>query len=342
MPDVVSVRFRNRGKIYYFDPAGNEPAAGDQLVVETSKGTELGRCVEGVHDVEEGSIVQPLRPVIRIATAEDIAIAEENRKKEQAAFEICQEKIESHGLDMRLVDVEYSFFGEKILFFFTSDGRVDFRELVKDLAAVFHTRIQLMQIGVRDGAKMLGGLGICGRPFCCSSFLDEFQPVSIKMAKTQLLSLNPAKISGTCGRLMCCLKYEQEAYEHLLKTVPKVDTRVDTPQGKGTVIEVNLLRRTVKVKLDEGDQLPQQWPIDRLGYTIGGQYKPPKPEEVPPEPKPAEPRFFRQEQESAGAAERPAEEKKRDRPRPPRQGGRPRHSQHRSHKNGQDNQSKSS
>lgn len=286
MPEVINVRFRNRGKVYFFDPAGNDPKQGEQVVVETAKGLEIGDCVQSVHMVDESSIVAPLRPVIRVATEEDIKISEDNREKEKAAFVICQEKIASHGLDMKLVDVEYSFEGNKILFFFTSDGRVDFRELVKDLASVFRTRIELRQIGVRDGAKMLGGLGICGRSLCCNTFLDDFQPVSIKMAKTQSLSLNPTKISGVCGRLMCCLKYEQDAYEYLIKTVPKVDTTVMTPQGKGTVIDVNLLRRTVKVKLEDSDALPQSYNVDRLGYFIGGEYKQPEPEkqeDPPPE-----------------------------------------------------------
>ncbi len=282
MPEVINVRFRNRGKVYFFDPAGFDPKPGEQVVVETAKGLEIGDCVQSVHEVDESAIVAPLRPVVRIATEEDKKTAEENREKEKLAFDICQEKIANHGLDMKLVDVEYSFEGGKILFFFTSDGRVDFRELVKDLASVFRTRIELRQIGVRDGAKMLGGLGICGRGLCCATFLDDFQPVSIKMAKTQSLSLNPAKISGVCGRLMCCLKYEQDAYEHLIKTVPKVDSSVDTPQGKGTVTDVNLLRRTVKVKLDEGDLLPQTYHVDCLGYFIGNEYKEPKPEA--PEP----------------------------------------------------------
>ena len=227
MPNVVNVRFRNRGKSYYFDPGALEIKTGDSLVVETSKGLELGECVEGCHEVPEDGVVQPLRNVIRLATEEDLRIAEMNRRKEKSAFTLCEERIKAHGLDMKLVDVEYSFEGNKILFFFTSDGRVDFRELVKDLASLFHTRIELRQIGVRDGAKLLGGLGICGRPFCCSTFLEEFQPVSIRMAKTQNLSLNPTKISGTCGRLMCCLKYEQEAYEDLIRNMPKQDAQVD-------------------------------------------------------------------------------------------------------------------
>ncbi len=283
MPIVVNVRFRNRGKSYYFDPGELQIDTGDSLVVETSKGLELGECVEGCHEVPEDGVVQPLKSVVRVATADDLRIAEANRRKEKSAFGLCEERIKAHGLDMKLVDVEYSFEGNKILFFFTSDGRVDFRELVKDLASLFHTRIELRQIGVRDGAKLLGGLGICGRPFCCTTFLEEFQPVSIRMAKTQNLSLNPTKISGTCGRLMCCLKYEQEAYEHLIKTMPKVDAPVDTPKGKGNVAEINLLRRTVKVRLaDSTDTGLQTYPLDRLGYTLNGEYVEPKPEEEAP------------------------------------------------------------
>jgi cell fate regulator YaaT (PSP1 superfamily) len=304
MPNVVNVRFRNRGKSYYFDPGALEVRTGDSLVVETSKGLELGECVEGCHEVPEESVVQPLRSVVRIATADDLRIAESNRRREKSAFTLCEERIKAHGLDMKLVDVEFSFDGNKILFFFTSDGRVDFRELVKDLASLFHTRIELRQIGVRDGAKLLGGLGICGRPFCCSTFLEEFQPVSIRMAKTQNLSLNPTKISGTCGRLMCCLKYEQEAYEHLIKTMPKVDAPVDTPKGKGNVAEVNLLRRTVKVRLAEGtDTSLQTYPLDRLGYTLNGEYVEPKPEEAAPIPSdlPDLSRFISEDGDSLGS-----------------------------------------
>ena len=283
MPDVISVRFRGRGKAYDFDPGGLELREGDQVVVETAKGSELGDCVSPVHELPETKIVSPLRPVLRAATPDDLRRAEQNRAREKSAFAICEERIKAHGLEMKLVDVEYSFEGNKVLFFFTADGRVDFRELVKDLASTFHVRIELRQIGVRDGAKMLGGLGICGRPFCCSTFLEEFQPVSIKMAKTQSLSLNPTKISGTCGRLMCCLKYEQDAYEHLIKTMPKVDAPVDTPKGKGNVAEVNLLRRTVKVRLaDSADTGLQSYPLDRLGYTLNGEYIEPKPEEKAP------------------------------------------------------------
>ena len=250
--EVISIKFRGRGKTYYFDPAGVTARTGDTLVVETSKGMELGECVKGNHMVGDGDCVQPLRPVVRRATPDDLRIAELNRKREKEALGICRELIEKHKLEMKLVDVECSFEGNKILFFFTADGRVDFRELVKDLAGVFRTRIELRQIGVRDEAKMLGGLGICGRPFCCHQFLDDFQPVSTKMAKTQSMSLNPVKISGTCGRLMCCLRYEQEAYEDLLKHVPKNGAFVQTEDGYGSVTLVNLLRQNVKVKLDGG------------------------------------------------------------------------------------------
>ena len=251
MTEVISVKFKNNGKTYFFDSNGIEAQKGQNVIVETSKGIEFAECAEGNHLVEDSSVIPPLRPVIRIATEADIRRAEENRQKEANAFAICQEKIEKHELDMKLVDVEYNFEGTKILFFFTSDGRVDFRELVKDLSSVFKTRIELRQIGIRDEARMLGGLGICGRPFCCSQFLDDFQPVSIKMAKTQGLSLNPTKISGTCGRLMCCLKYEQNAYEELVKNVPKVDAFVQTPMGKGSVLDVNVLRSTARVRLED-------------------------------------------------------------------------------------------
>ena len=251
MTEVISVKFKSRGKSYYFDPAGIEVADGEQVVVETAKGLEIADCVKGNHYVTDERIVPPLRPLVRVATEDDRRIAALCKQREREAFGICEKKIAQHGLDMKLVDVECNFEGNKILFFFTSDGRVDFRELVKDLAGVFRTRIELRQIGVRDEAKMLGGLGICGRPFCCSQFLDDFVPVSIKMAKTQNLSLNPTKISGTCGRLMCCLKYEQEAYEDLIKTAPKMESFVDTPDGRGTVIEVNLLRQSVRVRMED-------------------------------------------------------------------------------------------
>ncbi|MEG0035521.1 MAG: stage 0 sporulation family protein, partial [Oscillospiraceae bacterium] len=235
MTEVVSVKFNSRGKAYYFDPVGIETKTGDTLVVETAKGLDIGECSAGNHYVIEESLVLPLRPVIRVATEEDLRIVEINKTREKEAFKVCKEKIADHRLDMKLVDVECGFEGNKILFFFTADGRVDFRELVKDLAAVFRTRIELRQIGVRDETKMLGGLGICGRPYCCNQFLTDFQPVSTKMAKTQSMSLNPTKISGSCGRLMCCLRYEQEAYEDLLKTIPKNGAFVQTTAGYGTV-----------------------------------------------------------------------------------------------------------
>lgn len=255
MAEVISVRFKNKGKVYFFDPAGVKANQGDPLIVETAKGLEYAECVAGNHEVDDSAVRAPLRPVVRLATEEDVRRAEENRAKEAEAFRICKEKIIERSLDMKLVDVEFNFEGNKILFFFTSDGRVDFRELVKDLAGIFKMRIELRQIGVRDEARMLGGLGICGRTFCCAQFLDDFQPVSIKMAKTQGFSLNPTKISGACGRLMCCLKYEEDAYEELVKLVPKVDSFVDTPAGKGSVIDVNLLKSTVRVKIDDSNEL---------------------------------------------------------------------------------------
>ncbi len=250
MSKVVGIRFKEVGKIYYFDPLDVDFKKGDFAIVETVRGIECGEVAMENREINDEEIIKPLKPIIRLATAEDIAVVESNKKKEKDAFEICLKKIENHKLDMKLVDVEYTFDGSKVLFYFTSDGRVDFRELVKDLASVFRIRIELRQIGVRDESKMKGGLGICGRPFCCNSFLGDFQPVSIKMAKEQGLSLNPTKISGTCGRLMCCLKYEQNAYEHLLHVTPKVGAIVDTPQGKGSVVEVNLLKGMLKIRLD--------------------------------------------------------------------------------------------
>ena len=252
--EVVDIRFRNNTKIYFFDPNGLTLKTGDHVVIETARGDEFGLCTAGNHSVSAGEVVAPLRRVLRAATAQDEKVNQENQAKEKKAFEVCQKKIEDHKLEMQLVSAECAFDGSKILFFFTAEGRVDFRELVKDLASVFRTRIELRQIGVRDKAKMVGGLGVCGRPFCCKEFLDDFQPVSIKMAKTQNLSLNPTKISGTCGRLMCCLKYEQEAYEDLLKTAPKNESFVDTPDGRGTVTEVNLLRQSVKVRMEDSPE----------------------------------------------------------------------------------------
>ena len=251
MTEVISVRFRNGCKEYYFDPKGLTVPTDTDVIVETAQGPEFARCSQGNHQVEDGAVVKPLRGLIRIATDNDRHTAAYNRGREKEAFEVCKKKIQQHKLEMKLVRVECSFDGSKILFFFTADGRVDFRELVKDLAGVFRARIELRQIGVRDEAKMIGGLGICGRPFCCSQFMDEFLPVSIKMAKTQSLSLNPTKISGTCGRLMCCLKYEQDAYEDAIKRMPKNDSFVLTPDGTGNVSDINVLKETVNVRLDD-------------------------------------------------------------------------------------------
>ena len=254
MTEVISVRFRGGCKNYYFDPKGLQVKMGDQVIVETTQGAEFATCTEANHEVADEAIVQPLCAVLRMATENDRRTVEYNRKKESEAFDICEKKIEEHGLDMKLVNVSASFDGNKIIFYFTADGRVDFRELVRDLASVFRARIELRQIGVRDEAKMIGGLGICGRPFCCSQFLDSFMPVSIKMAKTQNLSLNPTKISDTCGRLMCCLKYEQNAYEDAAKRMPKVESFVQTPDGPGNVKSIDLLRETVKVSLDSAPE----------------------------------------------------------------------------------------
>ena len=258
MAEVIGVRFKEVGKVYYFDPDGQTLRKGDRVIVETVRGIECGEVAMSNREIDDEQIVKPLKKLIRIASDDDSRKFDENKQKEKEAFAICTEKIEKHKLDMKLVDVEYTFDGSKILFYFTADGRVDFRELVKDLASVFKTRIELRQIGVRDEAKMLGGLGICGRPFCCSTFLGEFQPVAIKMAKEQGLSLNPVKISGTCGRLMCCLKYEQDAYEHLLKVTPKAGAVVETKDGTGTVTEVNLLTGTLKVQLNSRPEAAPQ------------------------------------------------------------------------------------
>ncbi len=254
MAEVIGVRFKEVGKVYYFDPNGIEMKKGDMAIVETARGVECGEVAMENREIEDKNIVHPLKKMIRKATQGDLKKVEENRKKEKHAFEICEKKILDHKLEMKLVDVEYTFDNNKILFYFTADGRVDFRELVKDLASVFRTRIELRQIGVRDEAKMMGGLGICGRPFCCTSFLGEFQPVSIKMAKEQGLSLNPVKISGTCGRLMCCLKYEQNAYSDLLRTTPKNGAVVNTPEGRGVVVDVNLITGTLKVRMDRAPE----------------------------------------------------------------------------------------
>jgi len=270
LTEIVSVRFNERGKAYYFDPSGLTIEKGEKVVVETSKGLEYGECFYGNHQVEDDAVVQPLRPVVRIATDADNRSAQAGKEKEKEALDYCKQKISELGLEMKLVSVEYGFEGNKVLFFFTSDGRVDFRELVKDLAGKFRARIELRQIGVRDEAKMLGGLGVCGKQFCCSQFLHEFHPVSIKMAKTQGLSLNPTKISGTCGRLMCCLKYEEFAYEDLVKKAPKIGAFVETPSGKGSVINVNLLRGNAKVRLEDGfDTTLKTFTFDELD-VLGG------------------------------------------------------------------------
>ena len=282
MVEIIGVRFKSGGKQYYFDPAGLEVQPGQGVIVATSRGLEYGECAQGNTQVEEETVVQPLRPLVRIATEEDEKTVEKNREKEAKAFQICQEKIAAHGLEMKLVEAEYSFEGNKVLFFFTAEGRVDFRALVKDLASTIHARIELRQIGVRDEAKMLGGLGICGRPFCCAQFLDEFQPVSIKMAKTQNLSLNPTKISGTCGRLMCCLKYEQEAYEDLVKHTPKQESFVETPDGAGTVSSVNLLRQQVQVRLDSAPDTPKCYHNCEICVVRNGKGKRPEGYVEPP------------------------------------------------------------
>ncbi len=256
MTEVVSVKFRDGGKAYYFDPAGNTVKEGDRVIVEMQSGREIGTISEANHSVEDENIVQPLRKMLRIATEKDLKKLEDNAKKELEAFDICEKMILDHKLEMKLVKVEYSFDCSRIVFFFTADGRIDFRELVKDLAARFHTRIELRQIGVRDEAKMLGGLGICGQPYCCNRFLNDFQTVSIKMAKEQGLSLNPTKVSGSCGRLMCCLKYEQNAYEHLNSLTPRVGSTVKTPQGLATVTDANLITGNLFVKPIEDDAIP--------------------------------------------------------------------------------------
>ena len=282
---VVDIQFRPGQKIYFFDPDGVEYAAGDHVIMDTARGAEFGIVTAGNHQIPMKDVVAPLRKVLRRATAQDERTISENRAREKRAFEVCLQKIGEHKLDMQLVSAEVAFDGSKILFYFTADERVDFRELVKNLASVFHTRIELRQIGVRDKAKMVGGLGICGRPFCCARFLDDFQPVSIKMAKTQNLSLNPTKISGTCGRLMCCLKYEQDAYEDLLRRSPKVDSFVDTPDGRGTIVEVNLLRQRVKVRMEDAPETIGVFANEDIAVLRSGKAKkndPPIPADLAP------------------------------------------------------------
>ena len=283
--EVVDIQFRPGQKIYFFDPDGVKLEIGDHVIIDTARGAEFGIVAGGNHMIPTKDVVVPLRKVLRKASQQDERINAENRAKEKKAHEVCLQKIEEHQLDMQLVSAECAFDGSKILFYFTADERVDFRELVKNLASVFHTRIELRQIGVRDKAKMVGGLGICGRPFCCASFLDDFQPVSIKMAKTQNLSLNPTKISGTCGRLMCCLKYEQDAYEDLIRTSPKLDSFVDTPEGRGTVVDIDLLRQRVKVRMEDAPETIGTFANADIAILRSGKAKkndPPIPEDLAP------------------------------------------------------------
>ena len=324
MVNVIGVRFQNAGKLYFFDPGPYWPTPGDFVIVETARGIEFGEVVTPVREISDEQLSAPLKQVVRIATAQDVQHAQDNKRSEKEAYAICQKKIGEHKLDMKLVSVEYTFDNSKILFYFTANGRVDFRSLVKDLAAVFKTRIELRQIGVRDEAKMLGGLGPCGRSVCCGSFLGDFQPVSIKMAKEQNLSLNPTKISGVCGRLMCCLKYEQDNYEQTRKRMPKVGKEVMTPDGVGVVWDLNIIKETVRVRIQKGDSSElKDYPVEDV-QRLGGAPAAPRPaqEEAPAqnaeaiEPPaqddaPAEPSQDSTPEKSA----RPPREKRGDRPR---------------------------
>ena len=276
MAIIVGVRFENAGKLYYFDPLETGASAGDTVIVETARGQEMGEAVTGPSEVPEEDVVPPLRPVLRVATQEDIEHKEENRAKEKVAFDTCKQKIAEHQLPMKLVSCEYTFDNSKLLFYFTAESRVDFRALVKDLAGIFHIRIELRQIGVRDEARMMGGLGICGRPLCCSRFLGDFHPVSIKMAKEQNLSLNPTKISGACGRLMCCLQYEEEFYEKTSRAMPRVGKPVHTPDGDGVVAEVNILKESVRVRISKGNDMTElkEYPADQVQRLNGFQPQP--------------------------------------------------------------------
>ena len=268
MVKIVGIQLQKNGKIYYFDVNGLNINPGEYVIVDTARGTDLGEVVMGVREIDEESAPASLKKIIRVATQQDIQRCTENRSKEKEAYKICQKKIAEHQLDMKLVSVEYAFDGSKILFYFTANGRVDFRSLVKDLASVFKMRIELRQIGVRDEARMLGGLGACGRPICCGTFLEEFQPVSIKMAKEQNLSLNPTKISGVCGRLMCCLKYEQDHYEQTRRKMPKIGRDVTTPDGIGTVTELNIVKETVRVRIANGDSSEiKEYPLESISRT---------------------------------------------------------------------------
>ena len=322
MVNVIGVRFENAGKLYFFDPGELWPTPGDYVLVETSRGIEFGEVVTGIKEIDDATLQSPLKPVVRIASAEDLQHFKDNKAAEKEAYQICQKKISEHKLDMKLVSVEYTFDNSKILFYFTANGRVDFRSLVKDLAGVFKTRIELRQIGVRDEAKMLGGLGVCGRPICCGTFLGDFQPVSIKMAKEQNLSLNPTKISGVCGRLMCCLKYEQDQYEQTRKKMPKVGKEVITPEGPGVVWDLNIIKETVRVRIQKGDSSElKDFPMDevqRPGAQNNRREEPAapaaveapdevQPDELPVEEAPAEP------QPQPRRKERPAREDRKSR-----------------------------
>ncbi|MDD2992121.1 MAG: stage 0 sporulation family protein [Pygmaiobacter sp.] len=344
MANVIGVRFKAGGKVYYFDPGGLDIQKDDYVIVETSRGTECGEVSQGPHEVPESNIVKPLKEVTRPADDADIRRMKQNREDESKAFDVCEERIAKHGLEMKLIDVEYTFDRSKILFYFTADGRVDFRDLVKDLAGVFRTRIELRQIGVRDESKMLGGLGICGQPFCCSRFLTDFQPVSIKMAKEQGLSLNPTKISGACGRLMCCLAYEQPAYEFLTGITPGVTSYVHTPDGDGTVCEVNVISGNLRVRLDKSPDLPKTYHRDQVAVLraatkkgsrrkgAGGAPPPPKTaekpapaqESAPPQPQtPPAPRQRAAQPKDDGAAPKPSKRRRRG----PRRGNKPQNGQ---------------
>ena len=313
MVNVIGVRFQNAGKLYFFDPGPYWPTPGDFVVVETARGIEFGEVVTSVREINDEVLQQPLKKVVRVATAEDIQHAQANKAGEKEAYAICQKKIAEHKLDMKLVSVEYTFDNSKILFYFTANGRVDFRSLVKDLAAVFKTRIELRQIGVRDEAKMLGGLGPCGRPICCGAFLGDFQPVSIKMAKEQNLSLNPTKISGVCGRLMCCLKYEQENYEQTRKRMPKVGKEVITPDGPGVVWDLNIIKETVRVRIQKGDS------SELKDYPVADVQRPGQPAPVKEEAAPAEALVPEEAAGQQPEVEAPAEAPAQPAPQQPRQ-----------------------
>ena len=314
MVNVIGVRFENAGKLYFFDPGELWPTPGDYVLVETSRGIEFGEVVTGIKEIDDTTLESPLKPVVRIASAEDVQHNKDNKAAEKEAYHVCQKKISEHKLDMKLVSVEYTFDNSKILFYFTANGRVDFRSLVKDLASVFKTRIELRQIGVRDEAKMLGGLGICGRPICCGTFLGDFQPVSIKMAKEQNLSLNPTKISGVCGRLMCCLKYEQDQYEQTRKKMPKVGKEVITPDGPGVVWDLNIIKETVRVRIQKGDSSEvKDYPMDEVQRPGAANVRREEQVETPVEPVPAE------NTEAAPVAEQPAAEARPRRERPNRE-----------------------